>query len=269
MPYSRLADSAIPPGLREWWAGTRSVELWGTLAWYDIVLRYRRSMLGPFWLTISTGLMLLGMGPLYAMILGVPIGQFFPHLTLGIIFWGFFSSSINDGCSVFYANAMYLKQPGFPASAIVWRCLARNLIQLAHTIILFVPVVLWFRLPINPSVLAFLPGLFLVVVNLHAAMITIGVLAARYRDVVQIVNSMLTLMLFLTPVFWVPDKLPQRAKFILWNPFAHMLAAVRLPLLGCWLSVDTVIYLSLFTMANIVIAAVVWCTARRNVVFWV
>lgn len=256
-------------GLQDWWAGTRNAELWATLAWYDIVLRYRRSLLGPLWLTISTGLMLLGMGPLYAMLLDVPIGKFFPHLTLGIIFWTFFTSTINEGCSVFYGNAQYLKQPGFPAMAIVWRCLARNIIQLGHTIILFIPVALWFRVPVTLNALAVIPGLAIVAVNLHAAMITLGVLTARYRDVAQIVNSLLTLLLFLTPVFWLPEALPQRAQFVLWNPFAQMLAAVRLPLLGSLPSLGTIAYLLIFTIFNAVLAAAVWCVARRWLVFWV
>jgi lipopolysaccharide transport system permease protein len=252
-----------------WWAGTRNIELWGTLAWYDIVLRYRRSLLGPLWLTISTGLMLVGMGPLYAMLLGVPIGQFFPHLTLGIIFWSFFTSAITEGCSTFYTSGQYLKQPGFPAVAIVWRCLARNVIQLAHTIILFIPVAVWFRVPVTLNVLAFIPGFLVVIVNLHATMLTIGVLTARFRDVAQIVNSVLTLLLFLTPVFWLPDTLPHRARFVLWNPFAHMLAVVRMPLLGSWPTGDTVAYLTVVTVINVAIAATVWCTTRRKLVFWV
>ena len=116
----------------DWWSGTRNAELWWTLAWYDVVLRYRRSMLGPLWMTISMGLMLLGMGPLYSSLFKVPLGQFFPHLALGIIFWNFFTTTINDGCSVFIAAAPYLKQAEFSGSVFVWRSLARNLIALAH-----------------------------------------------------------------------------------------------------------------------------------------
>ena len=35
----------------DWWEGTRRTDIWLTLAWFDIVLRYRRSMLGPLWIT--------------------------------------------------------------------------------------------------------------------------------------------------------------------------------------------------------------------------
>jgi lipopolysaccharide transport system permease protein len=269
MPSQTRPDSALIAALRDWWAGTRNAELWGTLAWYDVVLRYRRSLLGPLWLTISTGAMLLGMGPLYSMLLDIPINRFFPHLTLGIIFWGFFTSAINDGCGVFYTNAQYLKQPGFPPLALVWRCLARNLIQLAHTIILFIPVALWFDVPVTSRALLFVPGLVVVLINLQAAMITLGVLTARYRDVAQIVTSVLALLLFLTPVFWFPDVLSHRARFILWNPFAQLLAIVRLPLLGGLPASGTIIYMVLFTVFSVLVAAVTWAIARRRLVYWV
>jgi lipopolysaccharide transport system permease protein len=198
MSSATATASPLRAGLRDWWEATRNAELWGTLAWYDIVLRYRRSLLGPVWLTISTGALLLGMGPLYAMLLGVPLQKFFPHLTLGIIFWNFISGSLNDGCTAFYTGAQYLKQPGFPPLALVWRSLARNLIQLAHTLVLYLPVALWFRIPFSARALLFLPGLAVLVLNLNAGMITLGLLTARFRDVAQIVASGLSLMLFLT-----------------------------------------------------------------------
>jgi ABC-type polysaccharide/polyol phosphate export permease len=110
----------------DWWAGTRHADLWGTLAWYDIVLRYRRSLLGPWWITLSMGAMLLGMGPLYAALFGVPLARFYPHLALGIIFWNLLSTSINDGCQVFITAAPYLTQGAVPRSVFVWRSLARQ-----------------------------------------------------------------------------------------------------------------------------------------------
>jgi lipopolysaccharide transport system permease protein len=262
-------ESSLRAGLRDWWNGTCNFELWGTLAWYDVMLRYRRSMLGPLWLTISTGAMLIGMGPLYSMLLGVPIDKFFPHLTLGIIFWGFLTGSINDGCGIFFNGAQYLKQPGFPALALVWRGLARNIIQLAHTIILYIPVVLWFHVPINSRAFLFIPGIIVVIINLQAAMITLGVITARFRDVAQIVSSVLTLMMFITPVFWFPDVLPERAKFMLYNPFAQWLAIIRLPLLGSYPAPGTVKYMILFTGLNLAIAAIVWAAARRRLAYWV
>jgi lipopolysaccharide transport system permease protein len=252
----------------DWWAGTRNTALWLTLAWYDIVLKYRRSMLGPLWLTISMGLMLIGMGPLYSTLFNVPSNKFFPHLTLGIIFWTFFTSTINDGCAVFLAAAPFLKAATFPLSAFVWRSLARNLIQLGHYILLFVPVALWAGISPTPRLALLLPGLVVVLVNLHAMSISLGILCARYRDVTLLVASTLQLLMFLTPVFWFPDNLPGRAHYILYNPLAQLLDVLRLPLLGASPASGTWWFLLFFTALNVVIAAALYTLYRRRLIYW-
>lgn len=253
----------------DWWSGTRHVDLWGTLAWYDIVLRYRRSLLGPLWITLSMGAMLLGMGPLYAALFGVPLARFYPHLALGIIFWNFLSTSINDGCQVFINAASYLKQGAVPRSVFVWRSLARHLFFLAHHLVLYVPVAIWAGLTWSPQMLLVFPGLVVVVVNLHALSITLGLLSARFRDVPNIVASSLQLLMFLTPVFWFPEKLPERSRFILYNPLAQLLDVLRLPLLGGYPAPGTVRFLLYFTALNVAVAALLYARLRRQVVYWV
>jgi lipopolysaccharide transport system permease protein len=253
----------------DWWAGTRRIDLWSTLAWYDIVLRYRRSLLGPLWITLSMGLLLLGMGPLYAALFGVPLARFYPHLALGIIFWNFLSSTLNEGCQVFITAAPYLKQGNVPRSVFVWRSLARQLFFLAHHVVLYLPVAFWAGLRLSPQMLLIVPGLLVVIINLHALSTTLGLLSARFRDVPNIVASSLQLLMFLTPVFWFPEKLPERSRFILYNPLAQLLDILRLPLLGGYPAPGTVWFLVYFTSLNVALAAVLYASWRRQVVYWV
>jgi lipopolysaccharide transport system permease protein len=252
----------------DWLEGTRNVPLWWTLAWYDTVLRYRRSILGPLWLTISMGLLLIGTGPLYSALFHVPLERFFPHLTLGIIFWTFFTTTITDGCNVFIGAASYLKAGEFSGSVFVWRTLARNVIQLLHHLVLFVPVALWSGIRPTPLMLQVLPGAVFVLVNLHAVCISLGVICARFRDVTLIMTSVLQMLMFLTPVFWLPEALPSRAKFVLYNPLAQMLDVVRLPLLGGHVAPGTWRFLGLFTILNVAVAAGLYARNRRRIVYW-
>jgi lipopolysaccharide transport system permease protein len=252
----------------DWWSGTCNINLWWTLAWYDTVLRYRRSMLGPLWLTISMGLLLLGMGPLYSGLFKVPLNRFFPHLTLGIIFWTFFTATINDGCNVFVGATRYMKSGEFSGSVFVWRSLARNVIQLLHHVVLYLPVALWAGIRPSPSMLLFVPGMMIVLVNLHALSISLGVVCARFRDVTLIMTSVLQLLMFLTPVFWLPNALPSRAHFILYNPLAQMLDVVRLPLVGESPAPGTWRFLALFTLLNVAVAAWLYARNRRRIVYW-
>lgn len=264
------AGSFDPHGaFGDWWHGTRQVGLWGTLAWYDTVLRYRRSMLGPLWITLSMGVMLLGMGPLYSGLFDVPLRRFYPHLALGIILWHFLVASINDGCQVFITAAAYLKQGEFSLSMFVWRSLAKQVILLAHHLVLYLPIAVWAGVDWSPAQLLFVPGFLVVLVNLHAIAIILGILTARFRDVAQIVASGMQLLMFLTPVFWMPDRLPARAKFILLNPLAQMLDVMRLPLLGGRPAPGTWWFLLGWTTLIVAIAATLYAAYRRRVVYWI
>lgn len=252
----------------DWWDGTRRTDVWWTLAWFDIVLRYRRSMLGPLWLTLSMGAMIAGMGPLYSSLFNTELSKFFPHLALGIIFWTFFSSMVTDACNAFVNASNYLKQGYFPVSLFVWRSMARNVIQLGHQIILYVPVALWAGIPLSWQMLLTLPALAIALVNAHSLGLLLGLICTRFRDVAQIVTSVMQMLMFLTPVFWLPENLPQRAAYILWNPFAQMLELLRLPLMDGIPSSHTWLGILGWTAVNVVSSSLLFAKYRRRVVYW-
>jgi lipopolysaccharide transport system permease protein len=255
--------------LTDWLRGTARIGSWLPLAWYDIRLRYRRSMLGPLWLTISMGAMLLGMGPLYAALFNVPMDTFFPHLALGLVLWMFISGTIVESCGVFTQSASYLKHADTPLSLFVWRLEARQIVQLAHHALLYVPIAWWAGIRPSPVMLLFIPGFLILVLFLHALALALGIICARFRDVSQIVASLIGFLLFLTPVVWQPDKLPERLRFVLNNPFAVLLALVREPLLGKIPSADTWAMAVGWTIAVAIVAFLVFAWKRRQVVYWV
>lgn len=252
----------------DWWEGTRRTDIWWTLAWFDIVLRYRRSMLGPFWLTLSMGLMIGGMGPLYSSLFGTELSKFFPFLALGIIFWGFFSSMVGDSCNAFIASANYLKQGYFPISLFVWRSMSRNLIVFAHQIVLYIPVAIWADISLKSSVMLVIPAFILLLINAHALGLLLGLICTRFRDVAQIVTSVMQMAMFLTPVFWLPESLPGRAKYILWNPLAQMLDLLRAPLMGNVSPTSNWYGILGWTAFCVVAAALLFAKYRRRVVYW-
>jgi lipopolysaccharide transport system permease protein len=262
--HSNLHRSA----LSDWWEGTRRTDIWWTLAWFDIVLRYRRSMLGPLWLTLSMGAMIGGMGPLYSSLFGTELSKFFPHLALGIIFWGFFSSVVTDACNAFVGSSNYLKQGYFPISLFVWRSIARNLIQFAHQIVLYIPVALWAGISLSWSALLVLPAFAILVINAHALGLLLGLICTRYRDVTQIVTSVMQMLMFLTPVFWLPESLPNRAQYILWNPFAQMLDLLRTPLMGGVAELHSWLGILAWTVVCLAASTILFSKYRRRVVYW-
>jgi ABC-type polysaccharide/polyol phosphate export permease len=146
--------------------GFRAWRLWSALGWNDIRQRYRRSVLGPFWITISMAVLVAVLGYIYSHIFKMEIQTYLPFLALGFIFWGFLSSTITESCEAFRENNRIIKQIKVPYSVHILRVLWRNLIVLLHTISIFIPISIIFSLMPSPDILLVIPGLLMLCINL-------------------------------------------------------------------------------------------------------
>lgn len=204
------------------------------LGWQDVRQRYRRSTLGPFWITMSMGVMIGTIGIVFGQIFQSTITEFLPYLAIGMILWNYMSAIIIEGCAGFIAAETIIKQLPIPIFVHIMRMVWRNMLIFAHNIVIFPLVLIAVGKPLTWLALLSIPGLILQCVNLTWLALFLGMLCARYRDLPQIVNSMLQVVFYLTPVMWMPKLLPQRAGTILLdlNPVYHLLEIVRSPLLG-------------------------------------
>ncbi len=204
------------------------------LGWQDLRQRYRRSALGPFWLTISMGVMIGTIGVVFGQIFKAPMGEFLPFLAVGMILWTFMSTVISEGCSGFIAAEGIIKQLPIPLFVHILRLIWRNILILAHNIVIFPLVLIAVAKPLSMVALISIPGLFLLVLNLTWIALVLGVLCTRYRDLPQIITSVLQVIFYLTPIMWMPNLLPERSAqyFLNLNPVFHLLEIVRAPLVG-------------------------------------
>ncbi len=204
------------------------------LARADIRQRYRRSTLGPFWITISTGVMIACIGIIFGSLFKSPMSDFLPFLAAGLIIWGLISSTITEATSVFVAAEPIIKQLPLPLTTHIYRMIFRNLYIFFHNIIIFPVVLLCVQRGINLNVFLFIPGLVIVSLNLVWISILLSIVCSRFRDLTQIVASILQIFFYVTPIIWLPALLPARASVMILepNPFYHLLAIVREPLLG-------------------------------------
>lgn len=219
--------------------GLRSRELWLHLGWQDIKQRYRRSLLGPLWITIATGVTAVAMGLLYSQLFDEDIKTFLPYVTLGFIFWGFIEGSILDGADVFAKNEGLIKQIPAPLSVHVYRLVWRQLIIFAHNIVIYLILLAIFPQPLSWTVVLIIPAMILFVANSAWVAIVFGTLTTRFRDIGQLLSTAVRLVFFMTPIIWSAQSLQKvagddssRAKIVEINPMFHYLEITRGPLLG-------------------------------------
>jgi ABC-type polysaccharide/polyol phosphate export permease len=229
-----MLRSKINTALMDIVASVKRYSLVGMLGWQDVRQRYRRSSIGPFWLTISMGVMIGTIGIVFGQIFNSPIKEFLPFLAVGMILWGFISSTLTEGCLSLITAEDIIKQLPIPLFVHVMRTLWRNILILGHNIVIFPLVLLAVQKPIGLEALLSIPGFALLALNLTWISLILSVLCARYRDLTQIIGSVLQIAFYLTPIMWLPSLLPQRSNAYLLdlNPFYHLMQIVRAPLLG-------------------------------------
>jgi lipopolysaccharide transport system permease protein len=243
--------------------------LWGRLGWNDILQRYRRSMLGPFWLTASMAIMVIALGILYAELFNTPIHDFLPYLCVGLLVWNLMSSFLTEGGTLFTGAESYIKQIRLPYSLYVYRSGWSKLIIFAHNFIIYFGLLLYFGIWPGTLALLALPGMLLVLLNGAAISLFIGMVSARFRDVPQLVNSMVQIVFFVTPIMWKPELLHDRTYIAEFNPFYHLIEIVRAPLLGSLPSVENYCAVLLITLLNIVIVGMFFARFRSRISYWV
>jgi ABC-type polysaccharide/polyol phosphate export permease len=239
-----------------------------SLAWHDIVSRYRGSILGPFWITLSMGLMVMGIGLLYAQLFQISLREFIPFVALGIVFFGVITTTVNEGCDTFVQASSMLSQTSLPMFTFVWRTILRNLITLAHHMVIVLGVLVYFGYWQIMNLPLAVVGMLLLLINAGWISLLASIASARFRDVPQIVTSVMQFALFMTPVFWRPQGALVGHAVLEFNPFFHMLHAVRGPLMGQAVEAKSYVVLVLMALVGWALAFTVFSRTRRRIVHY-
>ena len=256
--------------------GFRQHELWLQLGWQDIKQRYRRSTLGPLWITIATGVMALALGLLYSMLFQIPLADFLPHVTVGLIMWGFISGCIKDGADIFIDNEGLIKQLPSALSVHVYRLVWRQALFLAHNLVIWAVLMLVFPRDLGWEVLMAIPAMAVLILNGVWVAMFFGIVATRYRDVAPLLEAMVQLLFYVTPIVWTTQTLKeqggdiaQRALLAEINPLFHYMEIIRAPMIGQPLAAYHWWIVLACTFVGLVLALLAMKQWRFRVSYWV
>lgn len=240
------------------------------LGWKDVAQRYRRSSIGPFWLTINMGVLIGALGLVFGTIFHSPMHEFLPFICVGLIMWGYYSQLVNEGCLSFISNSDTMLQLPIPFFIYILRTWWRNTIILFHNLIIFPIVLAIFGKFVNLNALLVLPGFILVSLNFLWVMLVLAILCTRYRDLTLIVQNIMQVGLYVTPIMWMPSRLTtDNAKFLLdFNPFYHLMSVIRDPLLGGTGSLLNWGIVSGMAVVGWIVAILFFNRFRSRVTYW-
>jgi ABC-type polysaccharide/polyol phosphate export permease len=211
-------------------------------------------------------------GIVFGTIFGTPLQIFLPYLASGLITWGLISGILNEGNKAFIDSEGMIKQLPLPKMVFVVRVVWRNLIVSAHNIVIF-PVATWLvGGETGWSLLLWPAGVFTAVLCLSGLALIFAVIAARYRDLPQIVSAVLTVGFYLTPVIWIKGSLGNNdlvLAIVNANPFYHILSVVRLPLIGQFPSVENWIWVICSAVLFWTFGHLLFKRYEKRIAYWV
>ncbi|MDF1647019.1 MAG: ABC transporter permease [Legionellaceae bacterium] len=243
--------------------------IWYTLGFQDIQLRYRRSALGPLWLTLSTAVMIYSMGFLYSHLFKLDLNKYFPYLTAGFICWNLILGLVKESSAAYTDSANYIRNQESFYSVFIMRIVFRNFMIFLHNILAFIPIAFIFKTGVGWHSLMIFPGLLMLWINGLLWGTVIGIVSTRYRDIEQIVGSLMQVIFFVTPVMWMPDLLPESVSWLFrWNPFAQFLALIRNPLMNQPVSMHAFLMVSLVTLVGLYLYMVNMNKYKYKIIFW-
>jgi ABC-type polysaccharide/polyol phosphate export permease len=181
------------------------------------------------------------------------------------------SSLISDLTEAFSGSEGLIKQIKLPYSLYIHRVVTRNIIIFFHNIVVIVPIIAIFHhvAKINLNTLLIIPGLAVIYFNAITFGLILSLIGARYRDIAQVIKSLIQVAFFLTPVMWSADILPEKDRFIVFlNPFNAFVELVRKPLLGMYPTMATLIMAAIVTVIGSYFCMNMLSKYRSRIVYW-
>jgi len=256
-------------GLRDLVLGSLRWPLWTSLAWRDIRRRYKGTVIGPFWLSLSTGVFLLAFALVYGNLFKQDMRTYLPFLAAGFLPWTMFSAIAGEGCTAFVEQRNAITNWQFPYSIFVYQVVCRNLIVFFHNLLILLIVNLIYVPSPSWNMLWAPVGLVLLSLNGLWICLLCATVCARFRDVQPMIMSFLQIIMFVTPIFWVPDMLGKhRGVFVDANVIYHLISIVRDPLLGQAPSALSLAVSSAGAILGMTVALIFFGRYRRRMPFW-
>jgi ABC-2 type transport system permease protein len=232
--------------------------------------QYRRTVLGPWWLTLQTALYVVGLSLVFSQLLGSGLRNFLPYVALGFITFAFLQGLVRAGAQVFVNAAGAMKSTRQPLTTFVLRDVLVEGIQFLHNMVIPLSFYAVGLLDVSWAALLVVPVLIVIAVNGVLISLWLGPAVARFRDIGPAVTSVLQVLIFFTPVFYRPEDLSgSRATLLNLNPFTYFVQAFRAPLLGYVPASGTWLGVAAISAANLVLAVLVFARTRSRLPYWV
>lgn len=248
--------------------GARLFPIWWQIGFEHTMARFRRTILGPFWLSANLLAISVALTFVFSGLMGSNYIKAFPIVVAGLLCWTLVGQAIADAAPTFLAAAPAMQAHKLPLSFHVFLQVHKMCINFFAQLITFWVVMSVMRVLHMPS-WELIPAVILVVYNVFFISFLSALASTRFRDVGFMIQFFVQILFFMTPVFWTSSQMgPARHFIVEYNPLAHELELLRQSLLGQTPNVGHWIWTlglsAVLTFAGLISLAL----NRKRVVFW-
>lgn len=194
---------------------------------------------------------------------------FVPALTAGLIAWQCISSAITESTSSFSRYSGAIKNIPLDLSIYPLLVVAKQIINLVHTLPVYLIVMILYDVHINANTLLLPVCLAIFIAALSGLIFILSILGTRFRDFEFLINAGLPLIMFMSPVFYTPNQLSISKAFVWLNPFTYLIEILRLPLMGAPIPIKIWVVCLLMVAIFLSIAYAAMRKYRKSIVYWI
>jgi lipopolysaccharide transport system permease protein len=265
-----IGRQQIEKAMQDIWVGILTWRLWGLLGFNDVKMRYRRSTLGPFWVTLTMGVQILVTGFVMTYLFHTTIQRFLPFLAIGLIIWSTLTTIVTDASQAFVASASLILQVKRPLSVYLYQVIWRNIIIAGHSIVIFFIVAFLFGLFPRPVYILVIPGFVLFILNAAWMAGIVAILSTRFRDIPMLVTNAFTALFWLTPIAYELNQLSGRTgRIIALNPLGHIIEVLRAPFLLSAPTAEDWIITTVSAIVGWAVLILLFARTRARIPYWV
>lgn len=257
--------------LQDLFEGFHNWRKWHLLGTQSIRSRYARSKLGQFWPSLSYLVTVLSLGVVYSFLWHVEVATFLPFLAVSHVFWTLIAGSVLEGCAAFTEYHSLIRTEYHPRSMFVLGLMVRQLTYFLHNAVVLIPLLIIFPRELGWTALLAIPGLIILLLNLYWMVFSLGLICARFRDLPNVVTSLMQIMFFVTPVVWEGDRINNKLAWLILtqlNPFSCLLSIVRDPIIGIIPSMTQYLVCLVMLVLGSLFALHLFNRGSRRLVYW-
>ena len=213
--------------LRELW---KFRELFYFMVWRDVKVRYKQSVLGAGWAIVQPLTTMLIFTLFFHRLGGIKSPDLpYPIFSYsGMLLWIYFSGSVTSAGTSLVANSDLLTKVYFPRAIIPAAAAIRGLVDFAIATLVLFGLMLWYRCPPSWPMLLWPVLMIPLLIFVLAIGMICSALEVKYRDVKHALPFVIQVWLFLTPVIYPAEMIPERFRvFIALNPLSGIIEAFR------------------------------------------